>query len=82
MNKDTIFNEAKDWLKYLTAAFFIALLINRFILINADVPSGSMEKTIMTEDRLFAFRLAYVFSEPERGDIIVFRFPDNEKLSI
>ena len=29
-------------------------------------------------DRLFGFRLAYKFSEPERGDVIIFKFPDDE----
>lgn len=29
-------------------------------------------------DRLFGFRLAYKFSEPKRGDIIIFKFPDDE----
>ena len=29
------------------------------ILINAKIPSASMEKTIMTGDRIFGFRMAY-----------------------
>jgi len=34
-----------------------------------------MENTIMTNDRVVAFRLAYAFSEPERYDIVFFRYP-------
>ena len=62
-------------------AVFAALLINNFILLNAKVPSGSMENTIMTGDRLFGFRLSYLFSNPERGDIIIFKYPDNESVN-
>ena len=37
-----------------------------------------MEHTIEPGDNLFGFRLAYLNSEPERGDIIIFKFPDDE----
>ena len=32
----------------------------------------------MPNDRLVAFRLSYLFSDPERYDIIVFKAPDDE----
>ena len=32
----------------------------------------------MPGDRVFGNRLAYVFGEPERFDIIIFRYPDDE----
>ena len=62
-------------------AIVAALLINNFILLNAKVPSGSMENTIMTGDRLFGFRLSYLFSEPERGDIVIFKYPADESVN-
>ena len=37
-----------------------------------------MRDTIWEGDRLFGFRLAYKFSEPKRGDVIIFKYPDNE----
>ena len=33
--------------------------INNVVLINAKIPSESMENTIMTGDRIFGYRLAY-----------------------
>ena len=33
----------------------------------------------MEGDRLLGIRLAYTFTEPKRGDIIIFKFPDNEE---
>ncbi|MBQ8637848.1 MAG: signal peptidase I [Lachnospiraceae bacterium] len=62
-------------------AVIAALLINNFILLNANIPSGSMENTIMEGDRVFGFRLAYLFSEPERGDIVIFKWPDDESVN-
>ena len=38
-----------------------------------------MENTIMPGDRLLGNRLAYLWSEPERGDVVIFYYPDNEK---
>lgn len=57
----------------------IAFLILNLIIVNGRVPSGSMENTIIPKDRIIAFRWAYLFDEPQRGDIIIFKFPDNEK---
>lgn len=39
---------------------------------------GSMENTIMTGDRVIGNRFAYSFSDPQRFDIIIFRYPDDE----
>lgn len=70
--------ELLQWAGVFAGAFILALLINRFLIVNAQIPSGSMEDTIMTGDRIFGNRLAYVFSDPERFDIIIFRYPDDE----
>jgi len=43
------------------------------------VPTGSMENTIMPGDRLIGNRLAYIKDGPERGDVVVFKYPDDEK---
>jgi signal peptidase I len=70
--------EALSWLLYLGAAFLIALFLKNFVIINATVPTGSMENTIMPGDDLLGLRIAYLFSEPERGDIVIFKYPDDE----
>ena len=48
-------------------------------IVNAQIPSGSMENTIMTGDRVIGNRFAYSFSDPQRFDIIIFRYPDDER---
>ncbi|MDO5344401.1 MAG: signal peptidase I [Lachnospiraceae bacterium] len=70
--------ELLSWVEVLVIALVLALLINNFIIVNATVPSGSMENTIHPGDRLLGFRFSYWFSEPQRGDIVVFRYPIDE----
>lgn len=71
--------ELVSWIRDIVFAFIIVVLLNSFVIVNARVPSGSMENTIMPKNRLFAFRLSYIFDKPQRGDIIIFKYPDNEK---
>jgi len=40
------------------------------------VPTGSMEKTIMTGDRVLAEKVSYYLRDPEPGDIVMFEDPD------
>lgn len=86
-----IWNEIWDYVKMIVIVVVVVLFVNNFVLINAKIPSESMEKTIMTGDRVFGFRLAYginanIFGnqiskkmkDPERFDIIIFKYPDDE----
>lgn len=76
------FNFKKEffsWVRIILVAVVIAFVINNFVIINANVPTGSMENTIMRKSRMVGLRTAYWFSKPERGDIIIFKFPDNEE---
>lgn len=74
----TVFQELLSYIKLLFIAAVIALIINKFVIVNAEVPTGSMLNTIMIGDRLIGFRLAYLFSKPERGDVVIFKYPDDE----
>lgn len=74
----SVLKEIISWLFYFVAAVAIALFLKTFVIINATVPTGSMENTIMPGDCIMGFRLAYTFSEPQRGDIIIFKYPDDE----
>ena len=69
---------AKSLLAYGILAAVLAGLVNSFLIVNAEVPTGSMENTIMAGDRILALRTSYWFDEPEAGDLVVFRYPDDE----
>lgn len=60
-----------DIVKTIVISIIIAFIITNFVIVNALIPSGSMENTVMTKDRVIAFRLSYLFSEPKRQDIII-----------
>lgn len=68
----------KEWLPYVLLLLAV-VLIRIFILINASVPTESMDPTIPHPARVMGLKTSYWFSEPERGDIIVFWAPDLEK---
>ena len=85
-------SEVLEWVKMIVVVLVVVFVIDGIILINAKIPSASMESTIMTGDRIFGFRLAYGINidlpffqyhkkmkEPERFDIVIFHYPDNEK---
>ncbi len=69
--------ELISWGQVFVIAALIAFVLNRFIIANSRVPSASMENTIMTHDRVIGSRLAYNSSDPKRGDIVIFFFPDD-----
>jgi signal peptidase I len=74
----SVTKEIVSWIQTFVVAILIAIFITKVLIVNAKVPSASMETTIMTNDRLIANRLAYITSDPERFDIVVFKFPDDE----
>lgn len=69
--------EIISWIQIIVAAVVIALVLNNFIIANSRVPTGSMENTIMTKSRVIGSRLSYLTSDPERGDVVIFHFPDD-----
>lgn len=70
--------EIFSWIKVILFALAISFVLNHYVIVSAEVPTGSMENTVMVGDRIVASRLSYYFHEPQRGDIIVFDFPDDE----
>ena len=70
-------DEIISWIKIIVTAAIIAFVLNNFIIANSRVPSGSMEKTIMTGDRVIGSRLSYYFSDPQRDDVVILHFPDD-----
>ncbi len=71
--------EAKEWISALLMAVVFGVILTQFIIVSAVVPTGSMENTIQPGDRIIGWRLNYLFSDPERGDIVIFKYPDDEK---
>ena len=58
-------------------ALAFGFFLNKYMIANAQVPTSSMETTVMAGDRIFVNRLSYAFAEPQRGDIVTFIYPDD-----
>ncbi|MCC3762406.1 signal peptidase I [Glycomyces sp. TRM65418] len=61
----------------LGVALLVAWLVRSFVVQTYYIPSGSMETTLQIDDRVLVNKLVYEFSEPERGEIIVFTAPES-----
>ena len=69
----------REWVESILIALILALLIRTFVVQAFKIPTGSMIPTLLVGDRLLVNKFIYRFKEPQRGDIIVFRFPKNRK---
>ncbi|HEU5128102.1 MAG TPA: signal peptidase I [Glycomyces sp.] len=59
----------------LGVAILVAVVVRTFVIQTYYIPSGSMETTLELDDRVLVNKLVYGFSDPERGEIIVFTAP-------
>ncbi|MEW5761755.1 MAG: signal peptidase I [Bacillota bacterium] len=62
-------------LESLLIALVLAVIIRIFVIEPFFIPSGSMEPTLFEGDRIIVSKLAYRFGTPQRGDVIVFKYP-------
>lgn len=72
-----IMKEILSWIAVIVFAVLLAIVLNKFVFCYISSPTGSMENTFMIGDRVGVLRTAYLFSKPERGDIVVFPAPDH-----
>lgn len=80
----------KEWIEPFLIAAVIALFIRQFVVEAFKIPSGSMIPTLVIGDHLLVNKFVYgpripftdarffKGAEPKRGDIIVFKYPENE----
>jgi signal peptidase I len=83
----------REYVESLLIAIAVALVLRFFVISAYKIPTGSMVPTLKVGDFIFAYKLPYgipvPFSEggrlaarlPERGDVIVFRYPSNRNVN-
>lgn len=79
--KEDIKAEILSWIKLIVVVLICTFLLRKYVIVNAEVPSTSMENLIEPGDRLVGFRLAYLKEVPERFDVIIFQYPVDETQS-
>ena len=82
----------REYTEALLVALALALVIRTFIVQAFKIPSGSMLETLQIGDHLLVSKFLYGIKwplsdtyavrgfEPERGDIVVFRYPNNRDI--
>lgn len=81
----------RENIEALIMAILLALFIRAFILQAFKIPSGSMENTLQIGDHILVNKFIYgvklpftgitiiPYKKPQRGDIVVFKFPQEPK---
>lgn len=65
----------RDVLVIVAIALVVSFLVKTFLVRSFYIPSGSMERTLMEDDRILVDQLTPRFGAYERGDVVVFRDP-------
>lgn len=81
----------REYLEAIITALILALIIRTFVVQAFKIPSGSMIPTLLIGDHILVNKFIYgieipftdkkilIFRKPHRGDIIVFKYPENPK---
>ena len=64
-----------EWLVVGVCALGLALLLRTFLVEVFVIPSGSMEPTLMVDNRVVVYKLGYRLHDVNRGDVVVFHQP-------
>lgn len=83
----------REYTESLIVAIILALILRFFVVSAYKIPTGSMIPTLKVGDFIFAYKLPYGIpvpftdgtrlnpSLPDRGDVVVFRYPGNEQVN-
>ncbi|MFH1062451.1 MAG: signal peptidase I [Candidatus Omnitrophota bacterium] len=71
----------REYAESLLIAFVLAMIIRTFVVQAFKIPTGSMRPTLIEGDRILVNKFIYKFREPKRGEIIVFKYPEDTKLA-
>ena len=81
----------REWTETIVVAVILALIIRSFLVQPFKIPTGSMRTTLLEGDRILVNRFIYglripfttfrffKFRQPQRGDVIVFNYPEEPK---
>lgn len=75
MDKTSLGEEIKDWVISILIAVVLAFFIRYYIVELYMVEGPSMTPTLLNGERLVVNKFIYRFKVPQRGDVLVFRYP-------
>lgn len=69
----------KEFISIVVIAFVLSMVLRTWFIEGRIVPTESMVPTIQVQDRFLVDKLSCRFKNPQKGDIIVFRPPEEIK---
>jgi len=81
----------REWVESILIAFVLAMIIRAFIVQAFKIPTGSMRPTLLEGDIILVNKFIYgakvpftkmslpALTQPKRGDVVVFIYPENPK---
>jgi signal peptidase I len=81
----------REWTESIIVAFVLAMIIRSFVIQAFKIPTGSMRPTLLEGDLILVNKFIYgakipftnlrlpKFRPPQRGDVVVFIYPENPK---
>ncbi|MEY3615834.1 MAG: signal peptidase [Actinomycetota bacterium] len=64
--------QIREWVVVIGTAMLIATVLRTFVVQQFYIAGPSMETTLFGDDRVLVNKLSYRFSDPTRGDVVVF----------
>lgn len=68
----------REYAEAIAIALLLALFVRTFVIQAFKIPSGSMENTLLVGDHILVSKFIFWLRDVKRGDVIVFRFPEDE----
>jgi signal peptidase I len=65
-----------EWVVIIAGALLVAIVVKTFLIQAFYIPSGSMLPTLEEQDRVLVNKLSYDLHGVHRGDLVVFKGPD------
>jgi len=78
-DKRTKKSVAWEYVEAIIIAIILAFIIRKFVIQAYKIPSGSMLETLQIGDHILVNKFIYYLKDPQRGDIIVFKYPKDKK---
>ena len=75
---DNLGEEIKDWVISIVIAVVLAMIIRNFIVEPYLVDGPSMRPTLENQQRLIVNRFIYHLRAPEKGEILIFKYPKDQ----
>ena len=76
--KRAVRREVWQWLLTIALTAVLALGIRTFVFELVRVEGPSMEPTLQSGDMLLVTKFDYIFTSPQRGDVVVCRYPNRD----